>query len=107
LTWTYDDNITGWGALLGDQAGGEDVSPYAAPARATDLAGLPDAYIDVGDLDIFRDEDIAYARKLSQAGVPVELHVHPGCPHVFEAMAPGADVATRALDDRIRRLQSL
>ena len=107
LTWTYDDNLTGWGALLGDQAGGDDVSPYAAPARATDLAGLPDTYIDVGDLDIFRDEDIAYARRLSDAGVPTEFHLHPGCPHIFETVARGADVSTRALNDRIRRLQSL
>ena len=107
LTWTYDDNLTGWGALLGDKAGGDDVSPYAAPARAADLAGLPDTYIDVGDLDIFRDEDIAYAGRLSDAGVPTELHLHPGCPHAFEALARGADVAARALNDRIRRLQSL
>ena len=94
-------------ALLGDKAGGEDVSPYAAPARATDLAGLPDTYIDVGDLDIFRDEDITYARRLSDAGVPTELHLHPGCPHIFETVAHGADVAMRALDDRVRRLRSL
>lgn len=107
LTWTYDDNLTGWGALLGDQAGGADVSPYAAPARATDLAGLPDTYIDVGDLDIFRNEDIAYARRLSDAGVPTEFHLHPGCPHAFEALADDADVSARALDDRIRRLRSL
>ena len=65
LTWTYEDNLTGWGALLGDSAGGDDVSPYAAPARASDLTGLPDTYIDVGDLDIFRDEDITFARRLS------------------------------------------
>ncbi len=107
LTWTYDDNLTGWGALLGDEAGGEDVSPYAAPARATDLAGLPDTYIDVGELDIFRDEDITYARRLSDAGVPTELHLHPGCPHIFETVADGADVAKRAVNDRIRRLRSL
>jgi acetyl esterase/lipase len=107
LTWTYDDNVTGWGALLGDKAGAEDVSPYAAPARATDLAGLPDTYIDVGDLDIFRDEDIAYALRLSDAAVSTELHVHPGCPHIFEALAPEADVAARALRDRIRRLRAL
>ncbi len=107
LTWTYDDNLTGWGALLGDQAGGQNVSPYAAPARAADLAGLPDTYIDVGDLDIFKDEDIAYARRLSGAGVPTEFHLHPGCPHAFEALADGTDVASRALDDRIRRLKSL
>ena len=107
LTWSYDDNLTGWGALLGDKAGGDDVSPYAAPARAADLAGLPDTYIDVGDLDIFRDEDIAYARRLSEAGVPTEFHLQPGCPHAFEVLARGADVATRALNDRVRRLQSL
>ena len=107
LTWTYDDNLTGWGALLGDKAGGDDVSPYAAPARAADLAGLPDTYIDVGDLDIFRDEDITYARRLSDAGVPTEFHLHPGCPHTFETLARGADVATRALNDRVRRLRSL
>ena len=78
LTWTYDDNLTGWAALLGDSAGADAVSPYAAPARATDLTGLPDTYIDVGDLDIFRNEDITYARRLSDAGVPTELHLHPG-----------------------------
>lgn len=107
LTWTYDDNITGWGALLGGMAGGDDVSPYAAPARATDLAGLPDTYVDVGDLDIFRDEDITYARRLSAAGVPTELHVYPGCPHSFDGLAPGTDVVARALDNRVRRLRTL
>ena len=107
LTWSYDDNLTGWGALLGDEAGGEDVSPYAVPARATDLAGLPDTYIDVGDLDIFRNEDTAYARRLADAGVPTEFHLHPGCPHAFEALADGADVSKRAMTDRVRRLRSL
>ena len=107
LTWTYDDNFTGWGALLGDGVGGDDVSPYAAPARAEDLTGLPATYVDVGDLDIFRDEDITYARRLSDAGVPTELHLHPGCPHAFEALAFGADVSQRAITDRIRRLRAL
>jgi acetyl esterase/lipase len=107
LTWTYDDNVTGWTALLGDSAGSDTVSPYAAPARATDLTGLPATYIDTGDLDIFRDEDIIYARRLADAGVPTELHVHPGCPHAFEALAREADVSRRAIDDRVRRLRSL
>jgi acetyl esterase/lipase len=111
LTWSYDDNITGWAALLGDKAridgaGTGAVSPYAAPARATDLTGLPDTYIDVGDLDIFRDEDITYARRLSDAGVPTELHLHPGCPHAFEALARRADVSQRAIGDRVRRLRA-
>jgi acetyl esterase/lipase len=107
LTWTYDDNVTGWGALLGESVGTDTVSPYAAPARATDLTGLPDTYIDTGDLDIFRDEDVAYARRLSDAGVPTELHLHPGCPHAFEALAHRADVSQRAIADRIRRLRTL
>jgi acetyl esterase/lipase len=107
LTWTYDDNVTGWAALLGDSAGTDVVSPYAAPARATDVSGLPDTYIDVGNLDIFRDEDIDYARRLSDAGVPTELHLHPGCPHAFEALARGADISQRAIGDRVRRLRTL
>jgi acetyl esterase/lipase len=107
LTWTYDDNVTGWAALLGESAGTDAVSASAAPARATDLAGLPATYIDIGDLDIFRDEDIAFARRLSDAGVPTELHLHPGCPHAFEALARAADVSRRAIGDRIRRLRTL
>jgi acetyl esterase/lipase len=107
LTWTYDDNITGWGALLGDSAGTDRVSQYAAPARADDVTGLPPTYIDTGDLDIFRDEDLTYARRLSDAGVPAELHLHPGCPHAFEALASRADVSQRAIDDRLRRLRAL
>lgn len=105
--WTYDDNATGWGALLGDAAGGPDVPAYAAPARATDLAGLPAAYVEVGQLDIFRDEDLEYARRLSRAGVPVEFHLHARVPHYFDAVAFESDVARRALADRVRVLASL
>ncbi len=104
LTWSYDDNITGWDALLGTDI---DVSAYAAPARADDLSGLPAAYLDTGELDIFRDEDIDYARRLSAAGVATELHVYPGCPHGFETLAPLANVSQRAIAGRVRRLKSL
>lgn len=107
LTWTYADNVTGWEALLGPSTGGSDVSPYAAPARAADLSGLPPTYLDVGELDIFRDENIEYAQRLSAAGVPTELHVYPGCPHAFEALAPAAEVSLRAFDNRVRRLKAL
>ena len=107
LTWTYEDNITGWAALLGDSVGTDAASPYAAPARATDLSGLPATYIDVGGLDIFRGEDIAYAQRLADAGVPTELHLHPGCPHAFEALVRTADVSQRAISDRLRRLRAL
>jgi acetyl esterase/lipase len=72
-TWTYDQNYTAWNAVLDGKQGSETVSPIAAPARLADFAGLAAAYIEVGNLDIFRDEDIAYAQQLARAGVPVEL----------------------------------
>lgn len=108
LVWTYDDNITGWDALLGESSGAADgVSIYAAPARAVDLSGLPPAYIDVGGLDLFRDEDAAYATRLAQAGVPAELHVYSGVPHAFEALAPQTDVAKRTVAGRFDFLRGL
>jgi acetyl esterase/lipase len=106
-TWGYEDNLTGWTALLGKQIGGPDVSSYAAPARETDLTGLPPAYLEVGQLDIFRDEDLTYARRLSDAGVDVEFHLHPGVPHEFDTFAWDTDVARRAIADRLRALSSL
>ncbi len=81
--WNREANRFGWGAYL---AGLTDVPIYAAPARATveDLRGLPRAFIDVGELDAFRDEDIAYAQMLMQAGVPCELLVTAGAFHGSE-----------------------
>jgi acetyl esterase/lipase len=81
LTWGYDNNYTGWFTLLGEEIGSDKVSPVAAPGRLTDFSGLASAYVEVGDLDIFRDESVSYARGLASAGVPIELHVHPGAPH--------------------------
>jgi acetyl esterase/lipase len=105
--WSYDDNITGWNALLGERVGDTPVDPTAAPSRLTDATGLPPAYVEVGQLDIFRDEDITYALTLSHAGVPVELHMHPGVPHEYDAIAFDADVSRRALADRHRVLKSI
>jgi acetyl esterase/lipase len=105
-TWGYEDNLTAWTALLGEQVGGPGVSPYAAPARAADLAGLPPAYVEVGQLDVFRDEDLAYAQRLSAAGVDVEFHLHPGAPHEFDTYGWDTAVARRALADRHRVLGS-
>jgi acetyl esterase/lipase len=105
-TWNYEDNATGWSALLGARAGGADVSPYAAAARAADLTGLPPTYLEVGQLDIFRDEDLDYARRLGAAGVDVEFHLHPGVPHEFDTFAWDTDVARRAVADRLRALGS-
>ncbi len=107
LTWTYDNNQTAWSAVLGDQLGTDDVSPVADPARLADYAGLAQAYIDVGDLDIFRDEAIAYAQNLARAGVPIELHVHPAVPHGWERFAPDSESAKRAMADRARAVASI
>jgi acetyl esterase/lipase len=107
LAWRYDDNVTGWQCLLGERFGTDDVPPYAAPTRATDLSGLPPAYIEVGQLDAFRDEDVSYATRLSHAGVDVELIVRPGVPHDFELIAPEADVTRRAFSDRARVLRGV
>jgi acetyl esterase/lipase len=107
VLWSYDDSATAWPALLGEAAGGPHVPPTAAPARLEDATGLPPAYIEVGQIDILRDENTAYATKLSRAGVPVEFHLHPGVPHEFDAIAFDSDVARRAIADRVRVLKSI
>ncbi|HEX7874084.1 MAG TPA: alpha/beta hydrolase [Sphingobium sp.] len=81
--WTPTSNRYGWGALLGMEPGGDDVPQGAVPARASDLSGLPPALIIVGALDLFVGEDIDYARRLLDAGVPTELYVIPGAYHGF------------------------
>lgn len=105
--WSYDDNITAWNAVLGPRAGGPDVPATAAPARLTDATGLPPAYIEVGQLDIFRDENLRYAIRLSDDGVPVELHLYPGAPHEFDVIAYQSDAAHHAIAGRVRQLHSL
>jgi acetyl esterase/lipase len=85
--WDRNDNPFGWTALLGDRRGGPDVSRYTAPARATDLSGLPRTYMDCGSAETFRDETIDYAQRLSQAGVSVDLHIWGGGFHGFRSRA--------------------
>ena len=105
--WDRTSNITGWSALLGDRVGTDDVSIYAAPARATDLSGLPPSFIDCASAEVFRDEDVAYATALWHAGVQAELHVWPGGFHGFDLMAPHTAIAkamTAARDEWIGRL---
>ncbi|MCB0994563.1 MAG: alpha/beta hydrolase [Acidimicrobiales bacterium] len=94
LIWSRESNTFGWKAYLGDLYGAADITPYAAPARAEDLTGLPEAYVCVGGADGFRDEDVTYAMRLYQAGVPTELHVYPGAPHGV-GMFVGTELARR------------
>jgi|GEM_PF-443721 len=105
--WTYDNNYTGWSASLGADRGGNNISAIAAPGRLLQFDGLAPAFISIGDLDIFRNENLDYAGKLAKAGVPVEFHLHPGAPHGFEFMAPDTMVSKRAMADYIRVIQSV
>lgn len=99
--WDRAGNIEAWAWYLG----GKEADQYAAPARAEDLSGLPPAYIDVGTVDLFRDEDIAFAQRLMQAGIPTELHVHPGSYHASEVLAPQAALSQRIWATRIAALR--
>ena len=99
--WDRGSNDTGWDALLGDRRKTDGVSIYAAPARATDLTGLPPAFIDVASAEVFRDEDVAYATKIWEQGGVAELHVWPGGFHGFDAMAPQAALSVRARAARL------
>lgn len=96
--WSPSNNEFGWRCYLGELYGRDDVPPYAAAARAEDLSGLPPTGIWVGTADVFCDEDITYAQRLIQAGVPTELHVYPGAPHAFDAF-PSAPISERCRRD--------
>lgn len=99
LIWNKHSNTFGWQSYLGDLYGTDEIPGYAAAARATDLSGLPPAYVCVGGADGFRDEDMTYALRLSQAGVPTEVHVYPGAPHGV-ALFAHLDVAKRYTGDQ-------
>ncbi|HWF14778.1 MAG TPA: alpha/beta hydrolase [Acidimicrobiales bacterium] len=91
--WNTPLAVQSWKAYLGDLAGAADVPAYAAPARATDLSGLPPAYVSTAENDPLRDEGIAYALALLRAGVSVELHQFPGTFH-------GSTIVARAMVSR-------
>ena len=95
--WNRQANLLAWKAYTGYEPGDDRISPYAAATRAKDLAGLPPAYIPTGELDLFLDENIEYAQRLIQAGVPTELHIYRGAYHGFYVFAPDADVSQRCI----------
>ena len=103
--WDRTSNETAWKALLGDLSGAEEVSYYAAPARAMNVTNMPSTYIECGSCETFRDEDVTYAARLWAAGVQAELHVWPGAFHGFDALAPWAALSIEARRARRKWLQ--
>jgi triacylglycerol lipase len=91
-------------SYLGDLYGTDDVPYTAAAARAEDLTGLPPAFVSVGSVDGFHDEDVTYALRLNQAGVPTELHVYPGAGHAYQA-AVGSRIAEQSRRDQLEWLK--
>lgn len=107
LLWTQRHNNVAWKAYLGKdrRERGDDISLYAAPSRATDLSGLPSTYLETGDLDLFAEEIVVMAARLVAAGVPTELHVSSGMPHVWEAYAAATTKGKEATGYRFRAMQ--
>lgn len=93
--WDAAANRFGWSSLLGVPAGSHAVPRGAVPARVENLQGLPPAFIGVGSIDLFAREDIDYARRLVEAGVPTELYVAPGGYHGFDLIVPEARISKR------------
>jgi acetyl esterase/lipase len=104
FVWTQANNYFGWRSLLGREPGSGDVSPYAAASRAADVSGLPATYISVGGLDLFLEENLSYADRLSRAGVPVEFHLYPRAYHGFYR-AVNARVTKQAEHDSCEALR--
>ncbi|MEV7008857.1 alpha/beta hydrolase [Streptosporangium sp. NPDC051022] len=106
-TWQRGMNLLAWRALLGEKAGdpAADVSIYAAPARATDLSGLPPAFVEAGSAELFRDEDVEYASRIWAAGGQAELHIWSGGFHGFDVFAPEHEMTRAALAARLSWLR--
>lgn len=102
--WNREANEFAWRAYLNNRL--TNVEPYASPAHAKDLSGMPPTYIMIGTLDMFRDEAIDYAQRLMNVGVPVELHVIPGAVHAFDTMFVGNSLGEEAIDEYIGALKT-
>jgi acetyl esterase/lipase len=99
--WTQSANRFGWRSYHGT------ADPnVAVPARRDDLAGLPPAWVGVGTLDLFHDEDLAYAQRLTDSGVPCELRVVPGAFHGFDALFRAKSVSRDFWEAQVRALRA-
>lgn len=112
--WNGPSNRLGWGMYLGAGTAGPAATPLdsatlerAVPARRSDLSGLPPTWIGVGTLDLFHSEDVEYARRLTEAGVPTELHVIAGAYHGFDASEPTAAVSRDFVSRQVEALRAM
>ena len=105
--WDRESNDTGWDALLGDRRHTPAVTPYASPSLASDLSGLPPAFIDVGSMEVLRDEGVDYAQRIWTTGGDAELHVWPGAFHGFDLTFPEAVLSKRAARTRDEWLERI
>lgn len=96
--WSPASNRYGWTSYLGHEPVEAAAPPYASPARRVDLSGLAPAWIGVGDLDLFHAEDLDYAKRLEEAGVPCQLHVAAGMWHGAPSVLPGRATTTAMRD---------
>lgn len=104
--WTQGSNTFAWSVYLGQPPGASSAPEYSAAARRVDLSGLPPAWIGVGTLDLFHDEDLAYAKRLDDAGVRCELHVITGAFHGFDVVFSKSDVAKAFWREQARALKA-
>lgn len=105
LLWTAASNRFGWESFLGMRPGTASVPKQAVPARQENLSSLPPAFIGVGSTDLFVDEDVDYAQRLNNAGVPAELIVVPGCFHGFDVMPVKTKIGTWFTDAKMNALR--
>jgi acetyl esterase/lipase len=112
LLWKEEYSVMVWDAYLGEGNAGKDgrggdvgIPTNVVPARVQDLSGLPSTYIDIGTLDLFLDEDLAYAQRLIKAGVEVEVHVQPGLPHGWEQAGPAIGWFKDAIETRVSAIK--
>jgi acetyl esterase/lipase len=105
ITWSQKNNRFGWESYLGKECGAEDVPAYSVSARREDLSGLPPAWIGVGSLDIFHDEDLAYAQRLKECGIECEVEVVSGAFHGFDVFEPAMPIVQAFRKSQIASLK--
>jgi acetyl esterase/lipase len=104
--WNQKSNAYGWRSYLGRAPGSPEVTHHAAPARRESFAGLPPAWIGVGTLDLFHDEDLAYAARLREAGVPTSVETVEGAFHGFDAVMPTKPVSERFFAAQVAAIEA-